>query len=520
MSNDSAWALHEDGDGVIWIGTESGLNRLQDGQITVFTTREGLPVNLVNYILEDNLDRLWVSHDHGIYWMHRSELNDVAAGRATSVRCVAYDESDGLLSLETNGQISNPAGCKTRDGRLWFPTTQGVAVIDPGKVALDGVLPLTAIEQVRANGQLIFDTGPRDSERTGSTQPTQDQTHGDKTPTEDSQLPTAVHQLAAGSARVLEFHFTANTFVAPKSARFKYRMVGLDENWIEAGTRREAYFTDLRPGDYQFEVIAANHHGVWQESGATFAFRLAPFIYQTWWFYVGCGGAISLLLASIVVWRLRELRKIHRLEQQAAITGERARIAKDLHDGLGADLTRLTLLADLASGESGASGSEHLKKLSKSSREAVRELKELIWIANPTNDTVESLVSRICQSAEDFLCDAKIKCRLDIAPRLPGQPLSLDQRRNLLLAAREALNNVVKHSAATEVCIRANGDDDGLQLSIEDNGNGFDLATARPDGLGLSSMRRRVENLGGTFHLESRPNAGTKITIQISLKQR
>src|SRR5438046_7943592 len=156
--------------------------------------------------------------------------------------------------------------------------------------------------------------------------------------------------------------------------------------------------------------MAANHHGVWGEQSANFAFYVQSFYYQTWWFYVGCGLAIAGLIAGLVVWRIRELRKLHRLEQQSAITDERMRIAKDLHDGLGADLTRLALLADLAGGESGGGSGEHLQKLSRSSREAARVLKEMIWIANPANDTVEGLVSRICQSAEDFLHDARIRC--------------------------------------------------------------------------------------------------------------
>jgi signal transduction histidine kinase/ligand-binding sensor domain-containing protein len=515
LSSDSAWALHEDSDGVIWIGTENGLNRLQNGRIRAYTTRQGLPVNLVNYILEDDFGRLWVSHDHGIYWMRLQDLNDVAAGRAKTVRCVAYDESDGMLSLETNGQKSNPAGCKTRDGRLWFSTTKGVAVIDPSKVALDDVPPLAAIEIVRANGAVVFNAGPEGVDRLDA----RTRLESAKALATSSQLSTRSPQLPPGSARVLEFHFTANTFVAPEKAKFKYRMLGLNDNWIEAGTRREAYFADLRSGDYQFEVIAGNHHGIWQEHGATFPFRIAPFIYQTWWFYVVCGGAAVGLVASVVFWRMRELRKIHLLEQQAAITAERTRIAKDLHDGLGADLTRLTMLADLASGETGSSGSELLKKLSSSSREAARELKELIWVANPANDTMDGLVSRICQTAEDFLGDARMKCRLDIAPHLPEQPLSIEQRRNFLLVARETFNNIVKHSGATEVGIRASGDGDSLQLSIEDNGRGFDPATARREGLGLSSMRRRIENLGGTFTLASHPGEGTKIIIALKLEQ-
>jgi signal transduction histidine kinase len=462
-----------------------------------------LPDNLVNFILEDDFGQLWISHDRGIYRVPRLALDEVADGQASWVQCVSYTEPDGLPSEETNGQKSYPAGCKTRDGRLWFATTKGVVVFDPKLHHEELTPPRLVIEQVRATGRLIHDINPRDpfAEVSAVAIPRRGEEY----------------HLPPGSGRVIEFTYTANTFIAAEKARFKYRLLGMDEKWLDVGTRRGALFTNLKPGRYHFQVTAANHHGVWSKTGATFAFRIAPFIYQTWWFYLTSGGAAIALVAGVVIWRLRELRKIHRLEQQAAITAERTRIAKDLHDGLGADLTRLTLLADLASGESAAGGTEHLKKLSNSSREAARELRELIWVANPANDNVEGLVSRVCQNAEGFLRDAGVKCRLEISPRLPEHPLSFDQRRNLLLVAREALNNVVKHAGATEVSLHASGENGKLALIIEDNGRGFDPNTARADGLGLNSMKKRIENLGGAFALESQSGRGTTITIELRL---
>lgn len=513
LSNNSVWAFHEDADGVLWIGTERGLNRYEHGRFTVFTTREGLPDDLVNEILEDDRGNLWVSHDRGIYRVRKSELNEVAGGRAKQVQAVSYDESDGLPIPETNGQKSQPAGCKTRDGRLWFPTPKGVAVINPKLCDLDTIAPQAAVEQVRADGEIIFSTSGLTVPGLVSRLPAASPGNGLA-----SEFRTSVPlRLPPGSGRVLEFRYTAPVFIAPEKAAFRYRLRGADDRWIEAGKRREAYFTRLRPGAYVFEVMAANHRGVWGGKSTSLAFAIAPFYYQTWWFYGGCGLAAAGLITALVVWRLRELQKLHRLEQQSAITEERTRIAKDLHDGLGADLTRLALLADLAEGESSTTADGQRHKLAQSSREAARTLKEMIWIANPANDTVEGLVSRIGQTAEDFLGDARIRCRLDLAPQLPQRTLSLDQRRNLLLVAREALNNIVKHAAATEVCIRANGSDHSLQLAIEDNGRGFDSASVRPGGLGLGSMRRRVESLGGTFELESRSGAGTKILIAIRL---
>ncbi len=517
LSANSVWALHEDTDGALWIGTEGGLNRLKDGRITAFTTREGLAADGINCILEDDSGRLWLSHDHGLGWVRKQDFKDVAAGRLKSVRCVSYDETDGLLSVETNGQKSNPAGCKTRDGRLWFPTPKGVAIIDPAHVADDAVPPLPSVEQVLADGKMMFSRDPAEravKDRGDGVPPARS---ADKPVRRSDELPPL--RFPPGTARVLEFRFLANTFIAPEKVRFKYRLRGLSDVWMDAGSRRNVTFTDLHPGDYTFELVAANHRGVWSERAATVSFRLVPRVFQTLWFRLSAVAAVLLLGYAGVRWCIRELRKLHRLEQSSAITDERTRIAKDLHDGLGADLTRLALLADLAEEEGSATVAGHRQKLSQSSREAARTLKEMIWIANPANDTVEGLVSRLCQTAEDFLGDARIRCRLDLAPQLPQRALSLDQRRNLLLVAREALNNIVKHSAATEVCIRANGSDHSLHLAIEDNGRGFDSALVRRDGLGLPSMRRRVENLGGTFELASHAGAGTKILITMKLSE-
>lgn len=514
LANGFVWALHQDQAGALWIGTESGLYRLRDGHITTFGKAQGLPDNLVNFILEDDFGQLWISHDRGIYRVRRAALDDVAEGRTNLVRCVSYTKADGLPSEETNGQKSYPPGCKSRDGRLWFATTKGVVVIDPKLHQTEAVPPSVVIDGLRATGHLVFSRNPEDPL-------SPEHMHAPKTsPSQPGDSPspvgiTAASQLPSGSGRVLEFSYTANTFADANRARFKYRLIGLDDQWIEAGTRRQAVFTNLKPGNYRFQVIAANHQGIWNETGATYAFRIAPFYYETWWFYSLCGALIVAGVGGAVAWRMRELRRLHRLERQTAVATERSRIAQDLHDGLGADLTRLTALADLASDAATVSSRDQLRKLAQHSRAATRGLKDLIWMANPANDTLESFLDRLCQNAEDFLQDTSIACRFDLASDLPPLALPLDTRRNLLLVAREALNNVVRHSGATEVLITARRRAGNLELALADNGHGFDGDRIRSDALGLSGMRRRVEGIGGRFELQSGAGSGTLIQILI-----
>jgi ligand-binding sensor domain-containing protein len=346
LASSSIWALHEDAEGVLWIGTESGLDRLKDGHFAVFTRSVGLPDDMVNCILEDDFGCLWISHDHGIYRVRKQALNQVADGTSRAVDCVSYDEDDGLLSVEANGQKSQPPGLKTHGGRLWFATTKGVVIFDPRNLPDNTNVPLVVIEQVRANGKLIFDTGPLAPVSSWSRGP--GTSNAPQPPPSQIANQESTMHLLPGSAHILEIPYTACAFNAAEKNRFRYRLDGLDRDWLDVGTARKAYYANLRPGDYRFRVIAANKHGIWNPVGASFSFHLAPHFYETAWFFTVCGLALGVRALGVYGWRVREIRRIQRLESQMALLEERQRIAKDLHDGLGGNLTQLALLADLA----------------------------------------------------------------------------------------------------------------------------------------------------------------------------
>ncbi|MBM3882945.1 MAG: hypothetical protein FJ387_25040 [Verrucomicrobia bacterium] len=370
LPSDQVWALVEDAEGALWIGTDRGLGRLKDGRLRTFRPADGLPADLVNTLLVDDFGRLWVGHDAGIYWVPIREFEDLAAGRATAVQPVRYTQADGLLTTEVNGQKSFPAACKSRDGRLWFPTAKGVAVIDPARVQPDTVPPVVAIEQIRADGEVLLDTDPGGKFVGANLTWTPAAAAADEKPAavrvpegaSDGAQPPAVAarrlglRLPPGRGRILQIRYTAGLFIAPEQARFRYRLHGLQDRWIEAGGRREVEFTNLRPGRYEFEVIACGHHGVWPERGTRLAVALAPFFYQTGWFYGACALGLVGVVGGIVQWRVRGLRRQQRQQEQAAIAAERTRIAKDLHDGLGADLNRLSLLAELQTSVKGLFG--------------------------------------------------------------------------------------------------------------------------------------------------------------------
>jgi len=486
LSDNFAWCIREDKEGALWIGTENGLNRLKNGCLTSITTRQGLFDNVINDLLEDRQGNMWIGCNRGIYRVSKADLDAVADGTKAAVEYVSYGISDGMLSSETNGEIQ-PAACKTSDGRLWFPTTDGVVMIDPDKITLNDLAPPVVIEEV------LMD-----------------------------QLPLKVNEparLEPGRGNVLEVHYTANSLVAPEKVRFKYCLVGWKDKWVEADTRRVAYYTNLRPGHYTFRVTGSNNHGIWSDRGASFTFYLKPHFYQTWPFYLLCGLCVILLGYGLHRIRLSVVREIERLEKLHALEKERARIANEMHDDLGASLTQIALLGELASRDLSNTDrvGEHIQNILSTARGVFRGMDEIVWAVNPRHDTLSSLIDYLSKYAQDFLRPAGIRCRLDMPTDVPAYPLTSDARHNIFLTVKEALNNIVKHAGATEVWLRVGLDATRCTISVEDNGRGFQVGSTRPGGNGLSNMKERLEAIGGELRLASRTGGGTALELIIQL---
>ena len=283
LSSDWVNTVYEDREGVLWIGTEvGGLNRLKDGKFTSFGEAAGFRDRIL-HIVEDNYDRLWLATKNGVFTISKREVNEYLDGKATYVNVVSYGKADGMRRAQCNG-IGQPAGCKSRDGRLWFPTLYGVAVFDTAAVAVTRTPPPVVIEEVVVNTKVV----PAG---------------------ENLELPPGHNDV--------EFHYTALTFAAAERTHFKYKLDGIDKDWQDGGTRRSARYSNLSPGkQYRFQVIAANADGVWNDEGATFSFTIEPHFYETAWFYFLIGLAI--LLSGTGVSRLR-LRRLQQREQELVV---------------------------------------------------------------------------------------------------------------------------------------------------------------------------------------------------------
>jgi signal transduction histidine kinase/ligand-binding sensor domain-containing protein len=513
LRSDTVWSLLLDPeDHALWIGTEGGgLGRFKEGRIQMCGKPEGLHDNQVAQILDDHAGWLWCSSQHGIFRIPKPELRELFAGQIPKVHSVAYGVGDGLASVECAGG-SQPAGCRSRDGRLWWPTAKGVAWVDPSRVPTDPVPPKVVLDEMLVDEQPVglpdrADSGPEGLSR-----------------------PAGRVVIGPGVHRV-EFRYGALSWPAPEFVRFRHRLEGVDHDWIEAGGDRAVHYNSLPPGDYRFWVMAANRDGVWSPAGAPIAFRLQPRVWQTWWFQLAAIGAFAGGLATLAVWwnRQRARARLEVLERLHAVEQERARIAQDIHDDLGASLTQIALLSELAQSqiEQPQVARGHLDLIFNNARNLVRATDEIVWALHPKNSAVELSLNFITRFAQEYLRVAGVPCRLDFPVELPNALLPSATRHHLYLAVKEALNNVVKHAAATEVWLRLTCEGNHLVLSVEDNGRGFvpgqraAPAGGQPSprcGHGLQGMDRRMRAVSGRFEQTSALGKGTLTRFYVPLQ--
>ena len=517
LAEQPIYSLVAEADGTVWAGTfRGGLLCFRDGQFTRFTAREGLPLDVISQMLEDGHGRLWLGTHQGIYCLSRSDLDACANGKVQRVDYVTYDRLDGLPSLEFSDGYQ-PACWRAADGKLWWTTLRGAVWFEPGELTANSTPPPVLIEELRVDGEPI-------SLNRGKI-------------------------IVPPGHKQFEFQFTALNFDAPDKTRFRYRLDGVDTDWVDAGNQRTVRYGQLAPRRYRFHVIACNSRGAWNWQGASIQFTVQPYFYQTVWFQISTGlgllAAVAFAVRRLVTRKYR--RRLARLEQQHAIERDRTRIAKDIHDDIGAGLTQITLLSELARREPEQTG-KHLERISAAARQLTRAMDEIVWAVDPQHDTLNGLMDYISAYAEDFLRTAGIRCRMDLPATLPAARVDAELRYNLFLALKEALNNVVKHAGATEVWLRLRLDAAAFTLIVQDNGKGLageplahqEEAEAGLDkkrrgsasrsgpsptgtdrlaaGLGLVNLEKRLAAVGGRCAVYSDAGRGTRVEMTVRLK--
>ena len=487
-SNEQVRFIVPDEDDTVWIGVfGGGIYRWRAGQVACVPHDAGLPVEDLRVMAIEPGGDFWFGTGSGIFRVARSEMDATIDGRQKSMRTVAYRRSDGMPNIDFVPGFKNTT-TRTRDGHLWFATSSGALEISPQKSPkLAPPFPVL-IEEIQIGGApLALSNGD------GLTLPPKPEP--------------------------LQIRYTLPQLSAPEQIRFRYRLVGLGENeWISAGTQRTATLAHLPPGDFRFEVAAAEADGPWLPGAASLPFTVRAAWWETEWFRVGMWLLVALAIAALVrfIVSRRLNARMRKLEHETALERERTRIARDMHDELGANLTQITVMGELARVDSLEAASGHIDKMVSIARGTVVSLDEIVWAVNPRYDTLFALIEYIGKYAFGFLSSAGIACEIDIPSDPPIRTLGSSVRHDLFMAVKESLNNVVKHAGARSVKLKIEVTEGILRVVVTDDGRGFAIGSEPEDANGLLNLRERMAEAGGVYRIESRIGEGTRVTVELS----
>lgn len=463
-------AFYRDPEGGLWMGTPgNGLRLLENGKISSFYMRDGLFDSEIYGIAGDNDGRLWMACSKGIYAVSRAELRKFAAGQVKKITSNPYSPTDALRVIECKPGVQ-PSAAFMKDGRLWFSTVRGMLVLDP-HWQRNLPPPPVVIEDVTVNGV---------------------QEH-----------PADIAKLAPGRKNI-EFTYTGLSLVVPSRITFKYLLEGFDKDWIDAGTRREAYFTNLPPGRYKFRVSACNIDGVCNQAGSAVDFTLAPLIYQRVWFW-----PVMALLTAALIWAGYKMRIRRLREQFGLILSERNRIARELHDTLIQGLSGITMeMQALAGRIKSPEERGTLEEIIQDAGTCLRETRRSVAGLRSGNSGLAAAIEQAARQATETK-DIKLKLKLENKPA----GLAADVEYNLVRIAQEAVTNSVKHSGARTVEVNLDYPARGLRLQVKDDGSGFGDGNGKSGHYGLIGMKERASHIGAKLDLASAPGRGTTVSV-------
>ena len=509
------YAFSEDRAGNLWVGFETdSLARFSDGRFTLFTSEQGLPVGAIYDLYLDHRGRLWIASTTG----GLARLDDTSA-----------EQPQFIIYTTAQGLSSNRINCITEDeyGRLYVGTARGLDRLDPstGRVkpftAADGLISGEVLVSFRdRKGDLWFGGKGGLSRLSPQPDPPQSpppvlitglsiggETHGISALGE-----TEIASVELGPDKnQLQIDFVALGFSPGEGLRYQYKLEGASEDWSQLADQRTVNFANLAPGRYRFLVQAVNAGGVMSERPASFSFTILPPIWQRWWFV-----ALAALALGFIVYSFYR----NRLAQKLAVEQMRTRIATDLHDDIGANLSLIAMASEVAqqrSREEDQQVMEALSLISGTSRELVDSMGDIVWAVNPDRDHLVDLVKRMRRFASDVFSARHIAFHFESTLDDRDIRLGTETRREVLLIFKEAVNNIARHSECAQVDIEFKSQGGWLALKLKDNGKGFDTSQSF-DGNGLVSMSRRAERLGGTLEVVSGNGEGTAVTLKTPLR--
>jgi ligand-binding sensor domain-containing protein/signal transduction histidine kinase len=480
--------LQLDQDGALWAATQNGgLSRIKDGRVATLTSRNGLPCDGTNWTIDDDEGSLWLYMRCGLVRIMRTEVDAWIADPKRRIATTLWDAADGVRLRSSAASEYSPRVAKSADGKLWFVTGEGIQVVDPRHLVVNEIPPPVRIEQVTADGK-THDAAP------------------------GLELPALV--------RDLQLDFTALSLVAPEKVTFRYKLEGYDNDWQEAGNRRQAFYTNLPPRPYRFRVMAANNSGVWNEAGATLDFSIAPAMYQTNWFRALCAALLAGVLWAAWQLRLRQLGRQLEMTLKARVA-ERTRIARDLHDTLLQDFQGVLLLFDRSLRLLPDQPAEAKQRLATALQQAVRATTDARNAVQGLRlfDEEDDLVRALSTIRDEFAADGTNRTPIDIVVSGTERPLKSIVGAEVYRIADEGVRNAYRHAAARQITLEIAFDARQFRLRVRDDGKGIDEQVIRsrpPAGhFGLQGMRERAELAGGRLDIWSKTGSGTQIQLTI-----
>ncbi|MCU1384649.1 MAG: two-component system sensor protein [Acidobacteria bacterium] len=474
-------AFHEDRFGTLWVGTDRGLSRLDGDRFTTFTVAQGLPADFVSEIVEDDTGMFWLGTGAGIARIDPREFEKSTADPMHRIEHTLYDGSDGLRGMPAH--FGNPGATRTRDGRLWFLTQNGIAIVDATPMGERRPPPPVHIERISANDRAM-------------------------------DLSTTVE--LPPRTNTVTVDYTAPDLSVPEKVRFKYRLEGLDDAWRDVGSRRQAFYNSLRPGTYRFRVIACNGDGVWNETGAAVQLRVLPAFYQTRWFRAL--STCALLLTGWGAHRARLWQIARRLRAQFETRmAERERIAAQLHDTLIQDLAALSLQAEIVDDQlpqEPDAAKDTLVVLRTGMQRVVTDGRRGLTELHAGVIGSDELADALTRAAQELRGSNGPSFHVVVEGHTRAlHPLVGDEVYRI---AREAIANAFRHAAAHRIQIEVSLTSDELRVRVQDDGHGIAeqvVQAGRPGHFGLEGMRTRAAHIGASLKVWSRVDVGTEVAL-------
>jgi len=474
ISNNFISDLYFDRKGTLWIATNGGLNKFDDksNSFSVFSEKNGLPSNSIVGIEEDDSGFLWLSTSNGLSKFDPIDLS-----------FQNYSIGDGLQSSQFTGGVTY----KSSNGEMFFGGINGLNSFYPNLITNNSKIPPVVITEF-----LIYNKSVP---------------IGDDSQLKESIAFTSDIELSYAD-NYFSFRFAALHYSYPNENKYKYKMYGVDRDWVESDNQRFANYTNIDPGEYVFTVIGSNNDGVWNEDGASIKIIIHPPFWRTWWFILLAISALVSIIISIFHYRTKNLLAIERL---------RLKIAEDLHDDIGTRLTEISMLSDFVYHTQSINNDPNkttIKSIGSIARQLIDNMSDIVWLINPKRDSLYELFLKLKDTYEEILSISNINFQINDFKFFEAIKLTIEVRKNIYLLFKEAINNSIKHSGCSEISINSQLRNKVLQVTLYDNGNGFDINNKSLLGNGLNNMKHRAEMIDGRLRINSSIGSGTVIEFK------